>query len=136
MIRKALLLKIFSAAYMQRWNDKIRPIELIELDKQAHKMELMEKEVYGLVPQEWHPEIKMCTEDEFDSLVTRSGKREKVTSKDINDRYNEDAFNPKDGELVKAADGLAGFIEASVAILNGSASPELQEARLSLKKTV
>ena len=38
MIRKALLLKFFDAAYMQRWNDKIRPIELIELDKQAHKM--------------------------------------------------------------------------------------------------
>ncbi|MEK6622910.1 MAG: hypothetical protein AABZ13_10540 [Planctomycetota bacterium] len=38
MIRKALLLKIFSAAYMQRWNDQIRPIEFIELDKQAHKM--------------------------------------------------------------------------------------------------
>jgi len=38
MIRKALLLKIFDAAYMQRWNDKVRPVELIELDKQAHKM--------------------------------------------------------------------------------------------------
>ncbi|MBE0602458.1 MAG: hydrolase, partial [Deltaproteobacteria bacterium] len=38
MIRKALLLKLFDAAYMQRWNDKIRPVELIELDKQAHKM--------------------------------------------------------------------------------------------------
>ncbi len=99
-----------------------------------YEKEQMEKEVYGLVPQEWHPEIKMCTEDEFDSLVTKNGKREKVTSKDINDRYNEDAFNPKDGELVKAADSLAGFIEASVAILNGSGSPELQEARLSLKK--
>jgi len=37
-IRKALLLKIFDAAYMQRWNDKIRPVDLIELDKQAHKM--------------------------------------------------------------------------------------------------
>jgi hypothetical protein len=24
-IRKALLLKLFDAAYMQRWNDKIRP---------------------------------------------------------------------------------------------------------------
>jgi putative hydrolase of HD superfamily len=38
MIRRALLLKIFDAAYMQRWNDKIRPVDLIELDKQAHKM--------------------------------------------------------------------------------------------------
>ena len=38
MIRKALLLKIFDSANMQRWNDKIRPVELRELDKQAHKM--------------------------------------------------------------------------------------------------
>lgn len=38
MIRKPFLLKIFEAADMQRWNDKIRPVELRELDKQAHKM--------------------------------------------------------------------------------------------------
>ena len=38
MIRKSLLLRIFDAAYMQRWNDKLRPIELVELDKQGHKM--------------------------------------------------------------------------------------------------
>src|SRR5271169_5979458 len=38
MMRKALILKIFDAATMQRWNDKIRPVELRELDKQAHKM--------------------------------------------------------------------------------------------------
>jgi putative hydrolase of HD superfamily len=38
MIRKPLLLKIYDAASMQRWNDKIRPVELVELDKQAHKM--------------------------------------------------------------------------------------------------
>lgn len=38
MIRKSLLLKPYDAAYMQRWNDKIRPVELRELDKQAHKM--------------------------------------------------------------------------------------------------
>ncbi len=38
MIRKALLFRIYDAANMQRWNDKIRPVELRELDKQAHKM--------------------------------------------------------------------------------------------------
>ncbi len=38
MVRKGLLLKIYDAAFMQRWNDKIRPVELRELDKQAHKM--------------------------------------------------------------------------------------------------
>jgi putative hydrolases of HD superfamily len=37
-IRKGLLLELLKAAYMQRWNDKLRPIDLVELDKQAHKM--------------------------------------------------------------------------------------------------
>jgi len=38
MIDKQLLLKIYEAASMQRWNDQIRTIELTELDKQAQKM--------------------------------------------------------------------------------------------------
>ncbi len=37
-IRKSLLQLIFSGAYMLRWNDKLRPVELLEIDKQAHKM--------------------------------------------------------------------------------------------------
>ncbi len=38
MIRKSLLLKLFSGAYIQRWNDKLRPIDFIESDKHGHKM--------------------------------------------------------------------------------------------------
>ncbi|HOV13906.1 MAG TPA: hypothetical protein PK771_06455 [Spirochaetota bacterium] len=38
MITKDLITKIFNASYMQRWNDKLRPMQFIELDKQAHKM--------------------------------------------------------------------------------------------------
>ncbi len=37
-IKKAFILKLFSAAHIQRWNDKLRPVDLPELDKQAHKM--------------------------------------------------------------------------------------------------
>jgi putative hydrolase of HD superfamily len=37
-IRKSLLQFIFSGSYMKRWNDRLRPAELIEIDKQAHKM--------------------------------------------------------------------------------------------------
>jgi putative hydrolases of HD superfamily len=36
-IRKPLLIEIFDAANIRRWNDKICPVELRELDKQAHK---------------------------------------------------------------------------------------------------
>jgi len=38
MVRKPFILKLFDTANMQRWNDKISPVELRELDKQAHKM--------------------------------------------------------------------------------------------------
>ncbi|MEK7813574.1 MAG: HD domain-containing protein, partial [Candidatus Desantisbacteria bacterium] len=38
MIREAILRTFYDAASMQRWNDHIRPVELNELDKQAHKM--------------------------------------------------------------------------------------------------
>ncbi len=37
-VRKSLLQLVFSGAYMQRWNDKHRTMELTEIDKQAHKM--------------------------------------------------------------------------------------------------
>lgn len=37
-IRKSLLQFIFSGTTMKRWNDKLRPVELLEVDKQAHKM--------------------------------------------------------------------------------------------------
>ncbi|MCF6150593.1 MAG: HD domain-containing protein [Candidatus Kuenenia sp.] len=38
MLRRALALKLFEAFSMQRWNDMIRPVELTEMDKHAHKM--------------------------------------------------------------------------------------------------
>ncbi len=33
-----LIERFYEAASMNRWNDNIRPVELTELDKQAHKM--------------------------------------------------------------------------------------------------
>ena len=38
MVRKELIEKILYAASIQRWNDHPRPVQLTELDKQAHKM--------------------------------------------------------------------------------------------------
>ena len=37
-LTKSLLQFVFSGSYMKRWNDKLRMMELIEIDKQAHKM--------------------------------------------------------------------------------------------------
>lgn len=38
MIRKNILQLLFSGACIWRWNDKLRPVQLAEIEKQAHKM--------------------------------------------------------------------------------------------------
>ena len=118
--------------------DIISPVKrsvegLSHLIKEYEK-EQMEKEVYGLIPRGWVSEIQMFTENEFDNIVTLNGKSKRVEGKDISDKYNENNFNPREGELVKAADDLAAFIEAYLAILNGSTNQDFQEVRLELKK--
>jgi len=111
-----------------------RSIEgLSDIIKQYEK-EQMEKEVYGLIPKEWHKEIKMFTESEFDNTVNIKGKMKKVRDKNIRLKYNEDRFNPRDGKLIKAVDDLAAFIEAYTAIQNGAANNELHKALFSNKE--
>jgi putative hydrolase of HD superfamily len=98
-----------------------------------YEKEMMEKEVYNLIPADWHSAIRMFTEDEFTSIVTIDGTRRIVSSGEISRTYNDDRYDPRDGEMIRAADRLAAFIEAYLAIRNGSASPDLQEARWAIR---
>ncbi|MEW6515450.1 MAG: HD domain-containing protein [candidate division FCPU426 bacterium] len=118
--------------------DIISPVKksvagLSDLIKEYEK-ELMHKEVYSLLPPEWHAEMRLFTEHEFSNLVEDQGRtRESISCDDINEHYNHDRFNPRDGHLVRAADELAAFLEADVAISNGSSSHELSDARKRIK---
>ncbi|MCK5552246.1 MAG: HD domain-containing protein [Deltaproteobacteria bacterium] len=109
-----------------------RSVREIDYLIKEYEKEQMEKEVYSLIPENWYPEFKMFTENEFESIVTVGGKRKNAGSQEINEKYNEDRFNPRDGELIKAADDLSAFVEAYVAILNGSPSMYFEEARSSV----
>jgi putative hydrolase of HD superfamily len=117
--------------------DIVHPVKksiggLDSLIKQYEK-ECMEKEVYGLIPLSWHEEIRLFTEIEFKSVITRAGEREERTSDEISERFNADGYNPRDGELIQAADHLAAFLEAYLAVGNGMRSPEFQRTVASLK---
>jgi putative hydrolases of HD superfamily len=118
--------------------DIISPVKrsvegLSELIKEYEK-EQMEKEVYGLIPKKWHKDMRTFTEKEFESIVSVNGRRKRLGSDEISKKYNADVYNPRDGELVKAVDGLAAFIEAFMAIKNGSYNREFQEAKLSFRE--
>jgi putative hydrolase of HD superfamily len=111
-----------------------RSIEgLSDLIKEYEK-EQMENEVYGLIPKSFHSEIRMFTENEFENVVTVNARRRRVLSQEIGIKYNKDGFNPRDGELVKALDDLAAFIEAYAAVQNGASSKELHKSIISNKE--
>lgn len=92
--------------------------------------EEMERRIYGpeLIPKAWQPELRMFTEEEFVSKVTIEGQVRHTTSDAITASYDQDRCNPVDGELVKAADDLAAFMEAYLALENGISNPQLQVA--------
>jgi putative hydrolase of HD superfamily len=88
----------------------------------------MEEKVYPLVPEEWHSDLRLFTEDELRNVAFVNGAAVHAATAVMDESYNADEFNPRDGELVKAVDDLAAFMEAYLARENGISSPELERA--------
>ncbi len=118
--------------------DIISPVKrsIAGLDEmiKVYEKEQMEKEVYSLLPTDWHEEIRMFTEDEFSTIITKQGRVIRTDSEKITRDFNEDQYNPRDGEMVKATDDLAALAEACRALDNGIRSSDLQESRTSIKE--
>lgn len=94
-----------------------------------YESEAMKKVVYRLIPAKWHPEIKMFTEEEFKSIISLNKKIVSKKSEVINRLYNEDQYNPRDGEIIKAIDNLTAYVEAYLSINNGLKNDQLIEAK-------
>jgi putative hydrolase of HD superfamily len=99
-----------------------------------YERERMEEEVYSLIPETWHGEMRMFTEIEFKSVVTIDGALQEKTSDEISARFNEDSYNPRDGELVQAVDHLGAFCEAYLAFANGMRSTDFEKTKTVLKQ--
>lgn len=98
----------------------------------TYEREEMQEKVYPLLPEAWHPQLQLYTEDEFRSVVTLEGQTQYCSSDVITERFNDDSYNPRDGEMIKAIDDFAAYMEAQLALDNGIASPELDRARESI----
>ena len=77
--------------------------------------EQMREVIYPLLPPAWHREIEYYTQNEFDSKIIDDGEINMVTSDLINEKYNEDKYNPIDGQIIRGCDHLSAYIEAYVA---------------------
>ncbi len=114
--------------------DIISPVKraATDMDRFINRLEHeeMERRIYRpkLIPKAWQPEMRLFTEDEFVSKVTINSQVKHVTSEAINTSYNDDSYNPIDGELVKAADDLAAFMVAHLALEHGISNRQLLDA--------
>ena len=99
-----------------------------------YEKERMEEEVYSLIQEDWHREMRVFTEIEFKSVVTLDNTLQEKTSDEISARYNEDRYNPRDGELVQAVDHLAAFCEAYLALANGVKAQDFDKTKASLRQ--
>ena len=99
----------------------------------TYEREEMEEKVYPLIPSSWHEDLRLFTEDEFTSIAYVNGGRVSCSTEEIDRAYNADEFNARDGELTKAVDDLAAYMEVYLANENGIKSPEMDKARESIK---
>ncbi|GHV52478.1 phosphohydrolase [Deltaproteobacteria bacterium] len=65
---------------------------------------------------------------EFSNSIVRGGMSAEISFHDLQTLYNDDAYDPKDGELIKICDHLAAFMEAYVAVRHGVASDQIHQA--------
>lgn len=89
------------------------------------EQEQMKKVIYPLLPPTWHDEISYYTNDEFASRVMVNGEVKLVTSDEINADYNDDSFNPVDGEIIRGCDHLSAYIEAYLSLSYGIKSDQI-----------
>ncbi len=95
-----------------------------------YENERMKEEVLPLLPKTWHGEMKYFTEDEFENKIKMGDMPQKgIKFKEMNKKYNKDEYFPLDGELIKACDKLAAFIETNLSIEYGITSRYLEEGR-------
>jgi putative hydrolase of HD superfamily len=106
---------------------------LTPLIKNYEKKEMRER-IYNLIPPAWHPDMKMLTENEFKSIVSINKKIEKKSSDEISRHFNEDKYNPRDGEIIEAADHLGAFIETYLEPRTGTSGQSLEKAKTSLRE--
>lgn len=112
-----------------------RSIEgLSELLKEYETLQFEER-LLPLLPETWHDEMRYYVDDEFankiriDEAIVKGKSTEEICK-----HYNEDKFDAIDGEIIKACDELAAYIEATLSLKHGIKSHHLEDAIKVLKE--
>jgi putative hydrolases of HD superfamily len=92
----------------------------------------LEERIFPLLPYPWHAELLYFTEKEFSSKIIFNNSVRVVSTAEIGKKYNEDRYSPLDGEVIRACDQLAAYIETFLSISHGIKSYHLEEGNRQL----
>ena len=99
---------------------------LEEILKDYERMQFEER-IIPLLPSSIRDEVVYFIQDEFSNRIIEAGR----VTRDIPDPrmelYNEDRYSAVDGEVIRACDKLAAFIESSLSIAHGIRSQHLAD---------
>jgi putative hydrolase of HD superfamily len=105
---------------------------LDELIKE-YEQRVMEEKLLPLLPDAWREEVRYFTGEEFENRTLEDGKvRTGLSLADLQEQFNQDRFQPVDGEMIRVCDHLAAFLEANLSITHGITSRTLRAARRDL----
>ncbi|MEW6525400.1 MAG: HD domain-containing protein [Spirochaetota bacterium] len=86
--------------------------------------------IFPLIPEKWHSEMRYYIFDEFENKVWHNDSVIMgISPEELNTQYNDDRFNPLDGQILKACDDFAAFLEASFSIKYGIKPEALESAK-------
>ena len=96
--------------------------------------EQMKEVIYPLLPEEWRDEIIYFTKDEFCSKIRMGAWMNCVDSSEINEKFNEDKYDPIDGQIIRGCDHLSAYIEAYLSLTYGVRSEQMVNGYKQLKQ--
>ncbi|MDX9789970.1 MAG: HD domain-containing protein [Candidatus Kapabacteria bacterium] len=101
------------------------------------EMKLAENEIFPLIEEDWIEEISYFIVDEFENKIVSNSEKisQGISINDLNTKYNDDVYNPMDGEAIRAADHLAAFLEAWSSCSVGIKTEELVNAAQKIKES-
>jgi putative hydrolase of HD superfamily len=106
---------------------------LDEIIKEYEKMQFEER-ILPLLPSSLRSEVVYFIEDEFSNRIMEDGIPRKGIPGTQMEAYNQDDYSPIDGEIIRACDKLAAFIEAALSIRHGICSHHLLDGRTKIER--
>lgn len=105
-----------------------KSIEGLEEIIKEIESEYMNKKIYPLLPASWHKAIKYYTENEFKTKITNLNGEVEFIKPEQMSQYNEDKYNPLDGEMLKFCDNISAMLEVLVSKQHGITSSQLEKS--------